>query len=304
MPTLSDFSTALSSAAASAAASVVTVLGGRPRLTTSGVIWRNGLIVTSDAGLRRDDEIRVMLPDGTAVPATLKGRDSSSDLAVLAADTGAATPANFSADGAKLGEIILTVGRTAETGPIVTFGVVSGVAAEWRTWRGAKLDEFVRLDTAIYPTSVGGAVVDASGAVLGIVAGGLSRSSVLAITRRTIDRVAEALSVRGRVVRGYIGVGVQTVAIPAAAKQQLNLTQDTGIMVLSVEEGGPAGSAGVMMGDVLVSLGTHAMTSPEALHAILDPTSVGKQYEASVLRGGALQKFTVTVGERPVKNPA
>jgi S1-C subfamily serine protease len=136
------------------------------------------------------------------------------------------------------------------------------------------------------------------------VAGGLSRSSVLAITRRTIDRVADALSSRGRVVRGYIGVGVQTVAIPAATKQQLELSQDTGIMVLSVEENGPAATAGIMMGDVLVSLGSHAMTSPEALHAILDPTSVGRQLEASVLRGGALQKMTITVGERPVKNPA
>jgi S1-C subfamily serine protease len=270
-------------------------------MSTSGLIWRSGLIVTSDAGLRREDEIRVILPDGSVVPATLKGRDGSSDLAVLACDTGAAAPANFSPNAAKPGEIILTVGRTVDTGPIVTMGVVSGVASEWRTWRGAKLDEFVRLDASIYPTSVGGAVVDASGAVIGIVAGGLSRSSVLAITRRTIDRVAEALSSRGRVVRGFVGIGVQTVAVPQALKQQLNLTQDTGIMVLSVEENGPAATAGVMMGDVLVSLGGHAMTTPEALHAILDPSAVGKQLTASILRGGALHELTVTVG---VKNAA
>jgi S1-C subfamily serine protease len=273
-------------------------------MSSSGLIWRSGLIVTSDAALRRDDDIRVMLPDGAVVSATLKGRDSSTDVAVLAADTGSAPAASFAAGSPKPGEIILTVGRTHDTGPIVTFGVVSGVASEWRSWRGAKLDEFVRLSTDIYPTSVGGAVVDASGAVLGIVAGGLSRSSVLAITRRTLDRVAEALSSRGRIVRGYIGVGVQTVSIPASVKQQSNIAQDTGIMVLSIEENGPAATAGIMMGDVLVSLGSHAMTSPEALHSILDPTAVGKQLAASVLRGGALQQLTVTVGERPVKNAA
>ena len=146
-------------------------------------------------------------------------------------------------------------------------------------------------------------MVTSSGGVLGIVAGGLSRSSVLAITRRTIERVAEALSSKGRVSRGYIGVGVQTVAIPAAVKQQLNLTQETAIMALSVEEGGPAALAGVAMGDVLVTLDGHAVTSPEALHSILDPSSVGQQLGADILRGGALHHVTIAISERPSKTP-
>jgi S1-C subfamily serine protease len=303
MSILSELSNEISSAATTAASTVVTILG-RPRISSSGIVWKPGLVVTSDAGLRREEEIKVILPDGTTVPATLKGRDGSTDLAVLACDTGTTVPAAFSDAPAKLGELILTVGRTVETGPIVTLGVVSGIANEWRTWRGARLDEFVRLDVELYPTSVGGAVVDSKGAILGIVAGGLSRSSVLTITRRTIERVAEALSSRGRIARGYIGIGVQTVAIPAAVKQQFNIAQDTGIMTLSVEENGPAASAGIMMGDVIVTLGSHAMTSPDALHAILDPSSVGKQFTASVLRGGALHQFPVIVGERPVKNAA
>jgi S1-C subfamily serine protease len=303
MSIFSELSNEISSAATTAAATVVTILG-RPRISSSGIVWKPGLVVTSDAGLRREEEIKVTLPDGTTVPATLKGRDGATDLAVLACDTGKTVPAAFSASPAKVGELILTVGRTVDTGPIVTLGVVSGTASEWRTWRGARIDDFVRLDVALYPTSIGGAVVDSNGAILGIVAGGLSRSSVLTITHRTIERVAEALSSRGRIARGYIGIGVQTVAIPAAVRQQLNIAQETGIMTLSVEENGPAASAGIMMGDVIVTLGSHAMTSPEALHAILDPSSVGKQFTASVLRGGALQQLTVTVGERPVKNAA
>jgi S1-C subfamily serine protease len=273
-------------------------------MSPSGLIWRQGLVVTSDAALRRDEDIRVLLPDGAVVPATLKGRDPSTDLALLACDTGKSAPASFSGNPAKLGELIFTVGRTVDTGPIVTMGVISGVAAEWRTWRGAKLDEFVRLDASIYPTSVGGAVLDSSGGVLGIVAGGLSRSSVLAITRRTIDRVGEILSTKGRIARGYIGVGVQPVAIPPALKQQLSTEQETGVMVLSVEDGGPASRAGIIMGDVIVTLGGHAVTSPEALHSILDPGSVGKQLAASILRGGTVHQLTVTVGERPAKHAA
>jgi len=300
---LSDLSSDISSAVSVASSTVVTVLG-RPRMSSSGIVWRPGLIVTSDAGLRRDEDIRVLLPDGSSVNATLKGRDPSTDLALLACDTGKTVPAAFSTTTAKLGELVFTVGRTVDTGPIVTMGVVSGVAGEWRTWRGTKLDEFVRLDANIYPTSVGGAVVDSSGGLLGIVAGGLSRSSVLAITRRTIERVAEALSSKGRVARGYIGVGVQPVAIPSALRQQLKIEQETGVMALSVEDGGPASQAGIMMGDVLITLDGHAVTSPEALHAVLDPSSVGKKISASILRGGALQQVTIAVAERPVKNAA
>jgi S1-C subfamily serine protease len=303
MSKLSDLSNEISSTVAIASASVVTI-AGRPRLSSSGVVWRPGLVVTSDAGLRRDEDIRVMLPDGAVATATLKGRDSATDLAVVACDTGKATPAVFRSANPKLGELILTVGRTTDTGPIVTMGVVSGVSNDWRTWRGAKLDEFVRLDTSIYPTSIGGAVVDSNGGTLGIVAGGLSRSSVLVITRRTIERVAEVLASKGHVARGFIGVGVQTVAIPQAVRQQLKLDQETGVMALSVAEGGPAASAGVTMGDVIVTLDGHAMTSPDALHAVIDPSSVGKKIAVSILRGGALHELAITVAERPLKNAA
>jgi S1-C subfamily serine protease len=300
--TLSDFSHELASIVERVAPSVVTVHGNaRSRMSPSGVVWRKGLIVATDSGLRRDEDIHVTLPDGVKVPATLKGRDASTDLAVLACDTGSAAPAAFNRTPARPGELILTVGRTTNTGPIVTMGIVSGVAGQWQTWRGAKLDEFIRLDTSIYPTSIGGAVVDSRANLLGIVAGGLSRSSVLVIAGKTIDRVAEALSTRGRIARGYIGIGFQTVGIPENIKRQFDLKQDTGIMALSVEENGPGANAGMLMGDVLLSLNGHAVTGPEALLAALDPASVGKQFALVILRGAARLEMAVTVGERPVK---
>ncbi|HCC57900.1 MAG TPA: hypothetical protein DEQ47_11690 [Solibacterales bacterium] len=300
---LSDFSNELASAAGRAAASVVTV-HGRPRIASSGIVWRNGLVLTSDAGLRRDEELRVTLPDGKLVTATLKGRDGSTDVALLACDTGTAAPVTFTNATPQPGALILTVGRTAETGPIVTWGVVSGVSGTWQTWRGGKLDQFVRLDTAAYPTSIGGAVVDSSGGVLGMVAGGLSRSSVLAITRGTLERVAEMLLSKGRVARGYIGVGLQTVAIPASLKQQLEIQQDTGVMALSVEENGPAARAGLMLGDVLLAVRDQALTRPEGLHMALDPSSVGQELPFTILRGTSLHPITVKVAERPSRNAA
>jgi S1-C subfamily serine protease len=180
-------------------------------------------------------------------------------------------------------------------------GIVSGVSGEWQTWQGGKLDEFVRLDASVYPTSIGGAVCSSEGAALGIVAGGLSRSSVLVITRKTIDRVADALATRGRIARGYIGIGLQTVAIPPALKKQFGIEQDSGIMTLSVEENGPAAKAGIMMGDVLIAADNRPITGAESLHAILDPGSVGKKFKIAILRGAGRHEVDVTIGERPAK---
>jgi S1-C subfamily serine protease len=300
---LTAFSNELSAIAAKTSASVVTIhTHRRHRMSPSGIIWDKGLIITTDSGLRRDENLSVTLPDGTHVAAELKGRDPSTDLALLACDTGTAAQLSFSDQPARLAEIILTVGRTTGTGPIVTTGIVSGIAGEWQSWRGAKLDEFVRLDASIYPTSIGGAVVNSEGNALGIVSGGLSRSSVIVITRRTIDRVAEALNTRGRVARGYIGIGLQPVAIPQALKTKFNIEQETGIMALSVEENGPAAQAGMMMGDVLIALNNRPVTGADALHAALDPTSVGQQFTAVILRGADRHELPVTIGERPSKS--
>jgi S1-C subfamily serine protease len=298
--TLSDLSNYLASAVDRSSRSIVTV-HGRPRIPSSGIVWRSGLILTADAALRRDEDVRVTLPDGKTVSATVKGRDGTTDLALLSCDTGPAAPVRFSDGVLKPGQIVLTVGRTVDTGPIATMGIISGVSSEWQTWRGGKLDQFVRLDVSIYPTSAGGAVVDVEGNIFGIVAAGLSRSSVIAITRPTIDRVAEILSTKGHVARGYLGIGLQSVAIPETLKQQLKIEQDTGVMVLNVEGGSPAASAGVLLGDVVLSLGDHPITDPEALHAALDSSAVNKQLSLGLLRGGALLQLAVTAAERPRK---
>ena len=294
--TLLNFSADLAAAVERVAGSVVTV-HSRSRRTSSGVVWKAGLVLTSESALRGEEGLHVTLPSGQTVPATLKGRDGSTDLAVLACDTGDTQPASFATGGVKVGQIALTVGRTRDTGPIATFGIVSGAASEWKTWRGGKLSEFIRLNLEIYPTSLGGAVIDAEGNLLGLVAAGLSRSSVIAIPRGTIERVANSLATRGRVARGYLGIGLQTVAVPAS----LNVGQESGIMVVHVEENGPAAAAGLMLGDVLLQVDEERMTSVEALHAALNSDLIGKQVHLRFLRGGAVQQATATVGERPAK---
>ena len=293
---LMNFSSDLADAVERVAGSVVTV-HGRGRRTASGVVWKQGLVITSESALRADEGLQVTLPSGETVAAALKGRDGHTDLAVLACNTGSVAPATFAAGAVRVGQLALTVGRTRDTGPISTLGMVSGVAAEWKTWRGGKLSEFIRLNADVYPTSVGGAVADAEGNLLGLVAGGLSRSSVIAIPRGTIERVANSLATRGRVARGYLGIGLQAVAVPASLK----LNQEQGIMVVHVEENGPAAGAGLMLGDVLLQVGEQRMTSVEALHSALSSDLIGKPVSVQFLRGGAVQETAATVGERPVR---
>ena len=296
---LVNLSNELASAVDRVAAGVVAVFA-RPRIGSSGIVWRKNLILTSSQGVRAEDGIKVLFPDGRLVEAKLRGRDHGTDLALLEVDTGSAKPLDLVADATlKAGQLVLAVGRTADTGPIASFGIVSGVSGEWKSWRSGKLNPFVRLDVSVYPTSSGGAAVDASGNVIGLVSTGLSRTSVLAVTRTTIDRVAQKLSEKGYVSHGFLGITIQPVALPHDLKEKLQLDQDTGIMLLGLEPDGPGAAGGLMMGDVLLSASGEALKDPETLAEALDGTTVGDTLNIRVLRGGAVQELQVRVGERP-----
>ena len=175
------------------------------------------------------------------------------------------------------------------------------MSGEWKSWRSGKLDPFVRLDVSVYPTSSGGAAVDASGALFGLVSTGLSRSSVLAVTRTTVDRVAQKLLDHGYVGRGFLGIALQPVALPRDLKEKLKLEQDTAVMLLGVEPAGPAASAGLIMGDILLQTGSTVISDAETLADALDSASIGQALSFRVLRAGAIQEMQVRIGERPRK---
>ena len=279
-----------------AAASVVAV-HARRGIGTSGIVWRDNLILTSSEGVRAEEGIQLLLPDGSAGKARLRGRDSGTDLAVLETEASGLRPFEFAGDSAlKPGQIVLAVGRTGNTGPIASFGIISGVSGEWKTWRGGRIDPFVRLDISAYPTLAGGAALDAGGNLVGMVSTGLSRSSVFAVTRATIDRIAGKLIQQGYVSRGFLGAAVQPVALPAEVKDKV--AQDSGIMLVGVEPEGPAAVGKLILGDVLVSANVggavHALPQPEALADLLEQTPAGQSVRFRVLRAGVLQDL-----ERP-----
>ena len=291
-------------AAAEQAGRFVVAVNARWRNSSSGVIWRNGVIVTADHTIRREEEIRVTLPDGRTLPAELAGRDPGTDLAVLKAETGEAPVTRSAPPGnVKTGNLALAIGRSEQTGVNAAMGVVSNASGPWHTWRGGKLDRFLRLDIGLYPGISGGAVVDAEGKLIGIATAGLSRSSLLAVPAATIDRVAEELLRQGHVARGYLGVGLQPIAWPEHLKTKLNLSGTklgpAGLIVLSVEPDGPAGRAGIVIGDVLVSLEGRPLSDTGDVQEFLSGDYVGKPIKALLLRGGEPEERTITIGERP-----
>jgi len=294
---LVNLSNSLAETVERAAASIVAV-HARRGIGSSGIAWGDNLILTSSEGVRAEEGIKVVLPDGRVTTARLRGRDSGTDLAVLETETTGLRPLDFADDAAlKAGQLALAVGRTANTGPIASFGIISGVSGEWKTWRGGKLDPFVRLDISAYPTLSGGAALNADGNLIGLVSTGLSRSSVFAVTRSSIDRIAGKLSQQGYVSRGFLGAALQPVALPAQMKETVG--QDTGIMLLGIEPEGPAAVGGLILGDVLVAGGGHSLAQPEALAELLERTPAGQIVKFKVLRAGVLQDLDVRIGERP-----
>jgi S1-C subfamily serine protease len=153
----------------------------------------------------------------------------------------------------------------------------------------------------LYPNSSGGAVVNARGSILGIATSALSRVAGLAIPASDVTRVANELVEKGYVPQGYLGIGVYPVAIPESLKSKLAVQNATGILILNVEKGGAAERAGVLLGDVLISLNSTPMEKVEDLQSFCASGVIGKTVNARFIRAGALIETSIVVGERPRK---
>src|SRR6202040_1262593 len=266
---LIDLSNALAEATDRAAGSVVAVHTER-RGSSSGIVWRAGVIVTSEHSLRRDEEIQVTLPNGREASATLAGRDPSTDVAVLKCPD-AAHAALEIGDVAKLkpGSLTLVVGRTRASGPVAALGVVSLVAPDRPPWTGASLVPYVRLDVGLQPTAVGGAVIDASGKVVGLATPRFARFGAIAVPAASINKITDTLLQKGHIPRGYLGVGLQPVRLPDGLREKLKWNEKTAAIVMDVHPGGAADKVGIVIGDILISLARHAVPRLEDIQSHL-----------------------------------
>src|SRR5215216_4912985 len=294
--TLQEFSNDLSSAVEKGGASTV-VVDARKRYPASGIAYADDLVLTADHVVTREENIKVLLPDGKSVNATIAGRDPGSDLALLRLAEKVLTPAK-TPDSIKVGQLVLALGRPNSAGMQASWGIVTAISGPTRTFRGGMLDEYIQTETTPYPGFSGGPLVNTEGEVLGLNTSGLTRGSSLTIPVKGAWRVADALTKHGTVKRGYLGVRTQPVDVSDAARQALQREQSHGLLVLWLEEGGPAEKAGLLVGDIVVAVSGQPVGDADDLFAALGGDTVGKAVAVEVLRGGRPETVTVTVGER------
>jgi S1-C subfamily serine protease len=296
---LQDLSDALAATVKAAGSSVVRV-EARRRLPASGIVWSSdGVIVTAYHVVERDENINVGLPDGQSVPATLVGRDPTTDLAVLRAQaptaSGAVPPTWADPGNLHVGHLVLALGRPGRTAQ-ATLGIVSALGESWRTPAGGRIDRYLQTDVVMYPGFSGGPLVDAAGQVLGLNTSALLRGVSLTVPTPTLSEVVQTLLTHGRVRRGYLGVGAQPVRLPAGLGQQLG--QETALLLVSVEPGSPADQGGLLLGDTIVAFDEQPIRHMDDLLALLSSDRVGETMPVRIVRGGQLQELKVVVGER------
>lgn len=286
----------------------------RRRLPATGIIWSSdGMIVTANHIVERDEDIRVVTSDGTTHDATLVGRDGQNDLAVLkvAAEI---DPATFGENEAlKIGNLVLALGRpggqTQATLGVVSALVGSGERTErrmrrkkGRSRRGRRgvmprlVDGYIQTDVVMYPGFSGGPLVSGDGAVHGVNTSGFGRGASITVPVSTIRNTVATLQAHGKMRQGYLGVGVQPVRLPENISSELD--QETGLLIVSIEGESPAATANLLVGDIIVGMDDESIEQLDELMSLLTGERVGTSIPMQLVRGGALQTMAVSVGER------
>lgn len=283
---LSAFSDEIAALVRRASRSIVGVRSHRSQ--GSGFAWRPGLIVTADENITDEDRLAVVLPGGATVLATLKGRDPSTDIALLRVEAPDLEPIGATKVDVVAGSLAVVVGADEGT-PLAALGVVARAGPAWRSLRGGNVDARIEIDTLLRGSSEGGVAFDVAGRAIGMAVFG-PRRRVLVIPASTIDRVAAKLDAEGRIARGYLGLGLQGVRIESGG---------VGAMVMSVDADGPGARAGLRQGDVIAAWNGRAIDGVNDLLRELGPDSVGGVVRLSASRGGEPMTFDVTIGARP-----
>jgi S1-C subfamily serine protease len=288
---LSQFSDALAARAAAAQGAIAAV-----RLThgryLSATLWQSDVAIASEQSLPRRDEFELVLAGGAPAKGRLAGRDPGSNIAALRIEP---APLPRSQNGeARAGALVLAYGADGTGGVRARMGVVNTVGAEWASSAGGRIDRYIVLDLALARAEEGGLALDAAGARLGITTCG-PRGRVLVIPSATIERVLPQLMKDGRIARGWLGVGLQPIAVPDALKEQAG--QPGGAMVMSIAAQSPAAKAGLVAGDIVLTVnGTPAYRLRRIAAALAE---IGRTAELRVIRGGELLSVQATIEARP-----
>jgi serine protease Do len=298
---MSDALVALSDAIADvverSSAFTVTVLGRR-RLPATGVIWDADLVVTANHVVEQDDGVLVEGPDGDPIAATVAGRDPAGDIAVLRAPGLGRSVAPRSSVEARAGDFVLAIGKAGQGQPRVSSGLINTADAGLRIGRGRVIEPVIQSEVVMLPGFSGGPLLNSRGEVLGVSSSHLARGASITLTNAALDPIVAALSTDGKLRSGYVGIGARAVGLAEQQIREAGLKQEVALVVLSIDEGGPAHTGGMLIGDLIVAVNGQAVGSVDDLMAHLPGELIGASIPIMVVRGASSQEIRVIVGER------
>lgn len=270
-------------------------VGGRWNAT--GTIWSDGIVLTTAHALRDSEDLHVISGDGNRHAAHLAGWDFATDLALFRAD-GLSAAGGAVAEQAALraGELAIVLARRGAGEPFTRIALVAGLVSAARG--RARRERVIQLDLELFPGFSGGPLVDTRGRIVGLNTAGLLRGAALSLPVERVGPLVTELLASGRIARGYLGVRMEPVRL-GLASGNVDQTQSRGLLINTLEPGGPAERAGMLVGDILVSVDGEAVEAPENLLERLEGERIGKPIRLGVIRGGTSIEVSAVVGERP-----
>src|SRR6267378_1109556 len=290
---LVQFSNALATRAEAAKNAVVAIRLAHGRHIT-GMAWRSEIVVASEQSLPRKDDFEIVAAGGAVLTAKIAGRDPGTNIAILRLAQSIASP-SIAAGEARTGAVALAIGADGTGGASARLGFVNLAGAEWHSSHGGLIDRRIVLDVSLARREEGGPVFDAAGACLGMSTFG-PRGRVIAIPTATIERIVPLLLKDGRIARGWLGVALQAVAVPDALRETAD--QSGGLMVMSVVEGGPAAQAGIVAGDIILSVDGTSAHRFRKMARHFGSDSIGRKADLRLIRSGTVITVQTTIAER------
>jgi S1-C subfamily serine protease len=292
---LTQLSNQLADAVAAAAPSVVQVHGRRR--PASGLVYADGVVVTTMRAIGREDHLRVRRHDGQVFDATLAGWDPATTLAVLRVDGLDTAPALPATTPPRVGHLAMALARSWTNAVTASAGIIAVIGGPLRTGRHSAIEQVIRTTAPMHDGFSGGALLDTDGGLIGVTTASAIRGLGVVIPASIAWMAASQALTRGASSRGYLGIVGQPVALPE--HQQDTTGRTRALLVIGVAPGSAAAAAGVLVGDLLLSLGERAITTPEDVLDALAGVPIGQTIALGLWRGGAVATTAATIGERP-----
>jgi serine protease DegQ len=297
MNTLAQLSAELADIIDAATPSVVQVQGRRR--PASGVVFRDGLVLTTTRALGRDDGLSVRTTDGQTSEGELAGWDPATTLVLLRVAGLHAPAPTPSTTPPRIGHLAIAVGRSWSNAVTATTGIVSVIGGPLATGHGRTIDRVIRTSAPMHSGFAGGALLDAEGQLIGVATAADIRGLGVVIPSDIAWKTAAALAEHGTTGRGFLGVAGQVARL--SDRQRDRQERSSGLLVVGVSTGSPADAGGILVGDVIIEFDGHIVESPLDLLDLLQGDRIGRSLPVKVLRGGSVADLAVTVGRRPVR---